>query len=80
MDDNDKEVDEIKKSWPEIYDTLMIGKIKSKTNSEFLNKYPIIITKSREQNIFISRELLYLPKNKDFNNKIKIKIGLLKKI
>ena len=32
------------------------------------------------QNIFISRKLLYLPKNKDFNNKIKIKIGLLKKI
>ena len=32
------------------------------------------------QNIYISRKLLYLPKNKDFNNKIKIKIGLLKKI
>lgn len=54
IDDNDKEVEEIKKSWPEIYDTLMIGKIKSKTNRDFLNKYPIIITKSREQNIFIS--------------------------
>ena len=32
------------------------------------------------QNIYISRKLLYLPKNKEFNNKIKIKIGLLKKI
>ena len=38
------------------------------------------VLSNKWQNIFISRKLLYLPKNKDFNNKIKIKIGLLKKI
>tara|TARA_Y100001970_G_C14255225_1_gene874805 strand:+ start:2605 stop:3651 length:1047 start_codon:yes stop_codon:yes gene_type:complete len=54
IDKDDKEVQEIKKSWPEIYDTLMIGKIQSKSNGKFLNKYPIIVSKSREQNIFIS--------------------------
>ena len=56
--EDDKEVQEIKKSWPEIYDTLMIGKIQSKSNDKFLNKYPIIVSKSREQNIFISSYII----------------------
>lgn len=45
-------IDDIKKTWPEIYDTLMIGEIKK--DSSMLTKHSVVITKSREQNLFIS--------------------------